>query len=1146
MSEARLVDQREREQIRRDLDVTLVVEAAAGTGKTSELVQRIVHVVESGAGKLSTVVAVTFTEKAAGEMKLRIRTELDRALSGAGAGLARERLTAALSELEAAKIGTIHALSADLLRAHPVEADVDPAFEVADTERARLFLRRAFDRFFLECVHAPPEGIRRVLARAALDDNTEDPRAALFSAASKLVETRDFDTPYRRDPLERTALIADLMRKLESFAELGRHGGDKRDPLTRAFLLLARRLRSVRGVSDDVREAFLRSLRRERDIWERHGRGKMYAQKLIRAEVVAQLAAMRAELDVAVTALNADLAACLSRELAPVIAAFEQQKVEHGALDFFDLLLRTRNLLRDDARVRAALQARFTHLFVDEFQDTDPVQAEILLLLAADRADVSDAFLACPVRGKLFVVGDPKQSIYRFRRADVLLYERVKRHLLAHGAQLITLSTSFRSLPAIQSVVNASFAPLMSGDPGRGQASYVPLSPFRAARPEQPAVVALPVPEPYGFLGKVTKKAINGSLPDAVAAFLDWLLTRSGYRVPEHGRDVQLAARHVCLLFKRFRSYDGDVTRDYVRALEARRIPHVLAGGRAFYAREEVIALCAVLRAIEWPDDALSVYATLRGPFVAFNDDALLHFRSSVGSLSPFAAMRLAAAPEGEVQAQIAEVLKLLVSLHRARNRQPIATTIGKFLSELRVHAGVAMWPTGEQSLGNLYKLTSLARSYESKRAATSFRGFIAWLEQNAEEAGAADATVVEESSDGVRIMTVHAAKGLEFPVVVLCDPTAPKRVEYASRYVDPETKLWAQSLCDVEPIELVEQRDAVREQDEAEVVRLLYVATTRARELLVVPVTGEGPIEGWVDVLGPALFPEGEARQTPLPNSAFASFGQSSVVKLPFGHEQIADNLVRPGEHAPAQGTHRVVFWDPNLLDLSRSTQGGLLQEELLRVDNEGLNDARGIERYAAFQKTREQATLFGSAASVRMRVVTDHAPSEDDELPMLAFYDTEVDRTTRPRGTRFGSLVHGLLQHASLRADEAELLALARYLARGLLATEAEVEQAVHSVRVALAHPLIERARQAESRAELFRETPITTRDQDGALLDGVVDLAFREHTSEGPRMILVDYKTDVEIADPTHYQRQLAGYAAAITRALGEPVECVLFRV
>jgi ATP-dependent exoDNAse (exonuclease V) beta subunit len=1146
-----LVDAVERGKIRSDLSASLVVEAAAGTGKTTELVERIVAVVERGLGKLSSIIAVTFTEKAAGEMKLRIRTELDRALSTRVRGeRERARLTTAVFELEAAKVGTIHALCADLLRAHPVEAGIDPAFQVADVERSRILLQRAFDAFMAERITEPPEGIRRVLSRAALHGGRADPRGALFDAASRLVETRDFDTPFRRDALDRRALLGNVMGQLEALAALAQCSRDTRDPLQRALSLLARRLRAVRGSSDDVQEAGLRDLVRERDIWERHGRGRSFGDQP-RNEVVARLSAVRADLERAVTRLGADLAACLSRELVPVVTAYELQKAQHGVLDFFDLLLRTRNLLRDVAEVRRELQQRTSHLFVDEFQDTDPVQAEILLLLSADTPHESEPFRVRPLPGKLFVVGDPKQSIYRFRRADVTLYERVKRHLVQHGAEVVQLSTSFRSLPGIQSVVNAAFEPLMAGDVERGQAAYVRLAPWRAPRADQPAVIALPAPKPYGPSGRVTKKAINESLPDAVAAFLDWLLRSSSLRVLEAGSDVPVSARHVCLLFRRFRGYEGDVTRDYVRALEARRIPHVLSGGRAFYGREEVMALRAALKAIEWPDDALSVYATLRGPFVAFNDAALLDFKTRLGHLSPFRAC--AEAELSDSQREIAQVLALLLRLHRARNRVPVSSTLANFLAELRAHAGIAVWPTGEQSLGNVFKLLSLARSYERKQTASSFRGFIAWLEQNAESSGTADASVVEESSDGVRIMTVHAAKGLEFPVVVLCDPTAPKSSEYASRFVDPERKLWAQPLCEAEPAELTEQRERVREHDEAELGRLSYVAVTRARELLVVPVCGDKPIDGWLDVLSKALFPVRENWRKPLRTAlpGLPAFGPDSVVSWPIGVERAPEDSVAPGEHVPEAGEHKVLWWDPNVLDLTRRAQGGLVQEELLRVDEQTGNDARGAAQYAAFCQARAATSAAGAQPSVRMRAVTDLS----DELPLelsttsssaLEVFDSGVERASRPSGARFGSLVHALLQHAPLSASQGELDALAAFLGRSLGASDEEMLRAARDVAVALAHPLLQRARAAAARGELFRETPVSVCSADGSLLDGVVDLAFREHTENGPRLILVDYKTDVEMARLEPYARQLARYAQALSQALGEQVQCLLFRV
>src|SRR6185369_3575685 len=173
---------------------------------------------------------------------------------------------------------------------------------------------------------------------------------------------------------------------------------------------------------------------------------------------------------------------------------YERLKARAGCLDFLDLLRRARDLVRGDAVVRAELQGRYTQLYVDEFQDTDPLQAELLLLLVADDAREGEWRRVRPTPGKLFLVGDPKQSIYRFRRADVTLYESVKRQLVAAGAEVVHLTVSFRSVPDIQSVVNAAFARCMDGT-SDGQAAYVPLEPFRANVDTQPAVVALPVPK---------------------------------------------------------------------------------------------------------------------------------------------------------------------------------------------------------------------------------------------------------------------------------------------------------------------------------------------------------------------------------------------------------------------------------------------------------------------------------------------------------------------------------------------------------------------------------------------------------------------------------------------------------------------------
>jgi len=1159
-----LVDGAARKSIREDLDHTLVVEAAAGTGKTTELVQRIVAVVESGRARLSSIISVTFTEKAAGEMKLRIRTELDRALLAAdlrsraepARGSARdeqsrERLVRALSELETAKVGTIHALCAELLREFPIEARVDPAFEVADSMLARSLLERAFDGWFERTLEAPGEGVRRMLARRAFDERGKGAREQLLSAASRLVETRDFATPYRRDPFDREAALGALLAELRELCALHTRSSAQWDPLRVSLRELAQRLGRVHDADSDMLEAFVRKLARDDKVWNgKPGNGRLFAPNLPRTDVIAARSAARERLKLCLVALDADLAACLSRELAPIVAAYESEKRAQGTLDFFDLLLLTRDLLRDHDAVRQRLQNDVDRLFVDEFQDTDPVQSELLLLLSADDPAERDPWRARPIPGKLFVVGDPKQSIYRFRRADVALYERIKQHLVSLGARVLELSTSFRSLPAIQSLVNAAFGPLMAGDRDKGQASYVQLAPFRLPRENQPAIVALPAPNPYGRL-RITKRAVNACLPDAVAAWVEWLVHKSGYVVAEGGRDVPVEARHVCLLFKRFRGYGGeDVAREYVRALEARRVPHVLSGGRSLHAREEVIALRAVLMALEWPEDALHVYATLRGPFVAFHDETLLSFKQKTRHLHPLGPVDPSLLSESE--REVASVLALLAELHHARNRRPIADTMGRFLRAVRAHAGTAIWPTGEQALGNVLRLVDYARSYERPGRATSFRGFVEWLGSHAELGEAADAPVIEESSDGVRIMTIHAAKGLEFPVVVLCDPTAPTKTEYPSRFIDPERKLWAQSLCDAAPVELTEQRERVCAHDEAEVQRLAYVATTRAKELLVIPTVGEGRIDGWIDLLSAAVYPASAKRRAPEPAAGCPPFSGDSVVGRPFDAQHGAEDSVAPGQHRPEAGQHAVVWWDPYLFDLQRRATGGVTQQDLLRADEQVGAAERGLAEYATFRAAREDTRVRGAAPSFASRPITELAAegkSPARSLP-IEVLDSGAIRAGRPSGTRFGVLMHALLEHAVLengaRQSGEALREVAAFIGRSIGASDAERERAVLDAKLALAHPLFARIERAFLRGELFREAPVTVCSVEGELCEGTVDLAFRELSAQGSRIVLVDFKTDVELSDLQVYSRQLALYADALGRALAEPVECVLFRV
>src|SRR5687768_8912654 len=213
-----LADEEARRRIRHDLGTTLVVEAAAGTGKTTELVCRILSLLRHGAS-LSRIVAVTFTEKAAGEMKLRLRSEIEKARSAAAASEEeKERLDLALSELEEARISTIHGFCADLLRERAVEAKVDPQFEVAGEEEKERLYGECFERWFQNALAHPPEGVRRVLRRRARDRDAQGPRLVLKRAGADLIEQRDFSTPWRRDPFQRDQALDAVIERLETLA----------------------------------------------------------------------------------------------------------------------------------------------------------------------------------------------------------------------------------------------------------------------------------------------------------------------------------------------------------------------------------------------------------------------------------------------------------------------------------------------------------------------------------------------------------------------------------------------------------------------------------------------------------------------------------------------------------------------------------------------------------------------------------------------------------------------------------------------------------------------------------------------------------------------------------------------------------------
>jgi ATP-dependent exoDNAse (exonuclease V) beta subunit len=670
-------------------------------------------------------------------------------------------------------------------------------------------------------------------------------------------------------------------------------------------------------------------------------------------------------------------------------------------------------------------------------------------------------------------------------------------------------------------------------------------------------------------------------------------VNHSGWSVTERSgtAPVPVTAKHLCLLFRRFVSWETDMTRPYVEALEARGIAHVLVGGKAFHEREEVEAIRAALTAIEWPDDELSVFATLRGPFFAIGDEDLLewayrfrlpHEQKLVrGGFHPFRVPPLFdndTPQEIEHLRPIASALRLLKHLHRNRNYVAhkggtssggVSGTLQELLAATRAHVGFALRTGGEQALANVLHIAELARQYEMN-GGISFRGFVEELRIAAAAAQASEAPILEEDSDGVRMMTVHKAKGLEFPIVILVDATCRLSRPEAGRWIDPSGSLCALKLSGWTPIDLLLHGPEEAARDRAEGERLAYVAATRARDMLVIPVVGDEVYEGgWLEPLMPAVYPPPAAR-----NERFAAPGcppfpsKDSVLTRPDGdparpttiapgayalgipEPQPPSRFSSPGSRAPSAGTYSVVWWDPHALELRADSGYGLRRDDLISKDGDPYAVAARMTAYEQWRQDRAAAVGAARVPSLVVRTATDVAGDRNDADQTEAAEIEIVDLAPaagRPFGPAFGTLVHATLATVPLDADEQVVSTIATTQGRILPGVnrvpEEEIYAAAEAVSAVLRHPLFDRVRAAANLGRCHREWPIIWQSPGGTLVEGTIDLVFEEAGG----MIVLDFKTDRELAvDLDRYRRQLTIYCRALEAARAVRPRGVLMRV
>jgi hypothetical protein len=446
------------------------------------------------------------------------------------------------------------------------------------------------------------------------------------------------------------------------------------------------------------------------------------------------------------------------------------------------------------------------------------------------------------------------------------------------------------------------------------------------------------------------------------------------------------------------------------------------------------------------------------------------------------------------------------------------------------------------QALANVGRLMDLARRAE-QHGLVSFRGFVDRIAEDAERGEVAEAPLLEEGIQGVRVMTVHKAKGLEFPVVVLADMTANETFDQPTRWSDPTRGLYVQPLAGCIPPELRDHAREEMEHEREEASRLAYVAATRARDVLVAPVLGDERYEGWLSVLTPALYPGVSRARHPASRAipGCPSFGEESTLVRPSQAKTVMFP-VTPGLHTPQTGAPDVVWWDPAILTLNVPPAIGLMQSEILRADEDGHADA-ALASWNQWREQRDATREIGGRPTRMVRTATEWARGGRDVtgVDSVDIIDATIPGP-RPKGVRFGSLVHAILSVVDL-ADAPGVAMHAAVQARILDASDEERDAAVRIVESVLGHAVLRRAAEAMQRGECRREIPLVFRSEDGTLLEAQPDLAFYE---DGVWTV-VDFKTDAEL-DPISetYRRQVALYVWGIAEATGKKARGVIVRL
>ncbi|BCB22431.1 UvrD-helicase domain-containing protein [Bosea sp. ANAM02] len=866
-----LSDQPQRLAAMTEHDRSLLIEAGAGSGKTAVMAGRVTMLLAEGELP-KCIAAVTFTELAASELLARVRlfverlvagdvpVELKLALPSGPSAIQIENLRNALDTLDELVCSTIHGFAQRLISPYPAEANIDPGAGVADRNDAELAFSDLRDAWIRERLG---EGGSELLIELVGIDPGETV-GSINRVSDAMRQRRDVLPPPVRPLVDLVDGFVAAVAGFRSFIG-GLSVWDADTPLWVADLEdmvdQAAAARDAAGAhalalliriepSDRIatKSGSLRAYQRKtgwKNAAKAGGLSAAEADRLF-AEADGHYAACKDAWGALIVGVGAHLLAALMQEVRPLLQRFRDYKREAALLDFDDLIYAARDLLRDHETVRVALSQRYRRVLVDEFQDTDPLQAEIFWRLCGEAPTPETPWQQRVLRpGALFLVGDPKQAIYRFRGADVRAYVEAREAIAAQSSDdVLSIATNFRSCKSILEFVNGRFETPLSVE--NAQPGFTALDHFHDDVGSHPCVTALDV----WVDDDANADAIRNAEAEAVAETCARMIGSA--EVTDHltgGRRL-CRAGDIALL-----APTGTDLWRYEEALERYGIPVATQAGKGFFWRQEIQDLIAVTRVLADSRDTLAFGALMRGPVVGLTEEELLDIgfalpeRESGHGKERFS---LRTEPELVTHPVARDVLERLQGLWRRSNATTPYDLLSQAVAELRIRPTLLARHKGqaERALANVDLYLGMSRSYVA-RGLRAFAEAMTTAWEDEERAGEGRPDAQEQS---VSLITMHSSKGLEWPVVIPVN-TSTGLKEGVSTIISRETGQLYTKVFGIAPDGFAEAAEGEKAEITRERVRLWYVAATRARELLIVPRPSSGVANGtWIGVVDLAL----------------------------------------------------------------------------------------------------------------------------------------------------------------------------------------------------------------------------------------------------------------------------------------------------